>query len=138
MKKFPAQFQTVVDYLKEELDIEVMLGKATQFQGHYIRRIVIHHNYNLDKNGLYALLHEAGHAHQPADNSGPNLYKNIDMDEQPKKFQMYQFVNEQDAWDKAIELVVKLGLTIDLREFNKLKEEALLTYFPTSKFINND
>ena len=92
-------------------------------------KIFIHHNYNLEKNGLYALLHEAGHVLQDDTPYGSNHYKKIDDDEQPKKYKMYQFMNEVNAWDNGYELANKLGIQLNKKEFHKQKEEALLTYY---------
>lgn len=128
MKKFPTQFQKVVDYLKSENGIKVTLGPVTSFH-QSAKEITIHHNFNLEKGGLYALLHEAGHSFQPETPTGVNLYKIIDEDDYPKEFTMHKFLNENDAWDKAVMIAVELGLTIDAREFNKFREECLLTYF---------
>jgi hypothetical protein len=125
---FPIQFQKVVDYIKRERGVEVVLGSSTCFDS-YSKIITIHRNHNLEKNGLYALLHEVGHALQPEKNTGANLYRSIDDTEKPVHFAMYQFINEQDAWNGGIKVADKLGLEINVRDFNKLREEALLTYF---------
>jgi len=125
---FPIQFQKVVDYIKRERGVEVVLGSSTCFDS-YSKIITIHRNHNLEKNGLYALLHEVGHALQPEKNTGANLYRSIDDTEKPIHFAMYQFINEQDAWNGGIKVADKLGLEINVRDFNKLREEALLTYF---------
>ena len=129
MKTFPSQFQKVVDYLKEEHDVEVTLGQMTSFLGHNQKKIVIHHNYNLQKNGLIALLHEAGHVLQEP-NGSANFYKSIDDEDEPRKFTMYQFLNEINAWDNGVKLMKELELEVDSNSFMKLREEALLTYFP--------
>jgi hypothetical protein len=125
---FPIQFQKVVDYIKRERGVEVVLGSSNCFDS-YSKTITIHRNHNLEKNGLYALLHEVGHALQPETNTGANLYRSIDDTEKPVHFAMYQFINEQDAWNGGVRVASELGLEIDVRAFNKLKEEALLTYF---------
>jgi hypothetical protein len=128
MKPFPKNFQKVVDYLKTR-GIYVQLSTSTNFFGGGINLINIHHNYNLEKNGLFALLHEAGHSLQNTEEFGPNHYKRIDNDEQPTKFNMYLFMNEVDAWNRGESLAEKLGITINKKEFSKSKEEALLTYY---------
>jgi hypothetical protein len=125
---FPIQFQKVVDYIKRERGVEVVLGSSTCFDS-YSKIITIHRNHNLEKNGLYALLHEVGHSLQPETNTGANLYRSIDDTEKPVHFAMYQFINEQDAWNGGIKVADELGLEINVRDFNKLREEALLTYF---------
>jgi hypothetical protein len=127
-KAFPEQFKQVSDYLMSELGVSVELGNCSRF----IRsqnKIIVHRNHNLEKNGLYVLLHEAGHAFQPETYTGANRYKAIDDIRFPIKFAMYQFFNEQDAWNKAIEIAATLKIKIDLRAFNKIKEESLLTYY---------
>lgn len=128
MKRYPKDFQKVVDFLND-MNIEVVLNQMTCFMGHSVGKIFIHHNYNLEKNGLYALLHEAGHALQDDTPYGSNHYKKIDDDEQPKKYKMYQFMNEVNAWDNGHDLALTLGIKLDERAFHKSKEEALLTYY---------
>jgi hypothetical protein len=128
MKPFPKNFQKVVDYLKTR-GIYVQLSTSTNFFGGGVNIINIHHRYNLEKNGLFALLHEAGHSLQNTEVYGPNHYKRIDDDEQPTKFNMYRFMNEVDAWDRGEQLAGELGIHIDKKEFSKSKEEALLTYY---------
>jgi hypothetical protein len=127
-KAFPEQFKQVSDFLMSELGISVKLGTCSRF----IRsqnKITVHQNYNLEKNGLYVLLHEAGHAFQPETYTGANRYKAIDDTQFPIKFAMYQFLNELDAWNKAIEIAATLKIKIDVRAFNKIKEDSLLTYY---------
>lgn len=131
-KTFPKNFQTVVDYISKEKGIRVELTDSTWFVGHNSKLICIHRSYNLEKNGLYALLHECGHALQPVTNVGVNCYKNIDEDEKPKEFSMKKFINEVDAWDKGLELAKKLEIEVDVKRFNKEKDLALLTYFTVS------
>jgi hypothetical protein len=126
-KSFPENFQKVVDWLNNR-GIQVLIGRDTHYSG-YMKRIIIHHNFNLDKNGLYSLLHEAGHSLQPVTPTGANLYKSIDDLEKPRLFAMYQFINEQDAWDRALIIADQLDIPIDMKAFNKIKQESLLTYF---------
>ena len=128
MKRYPKEFQKVVDFLYLR-GIEVALNQMTCFMGRGSGKIFIHHNYNLEKNGLYALLHETGHVLQDDTPYGSNHYKKIDDDEQPKKYKMYQFMNEVNAWDNGYELANKLGIQLDKKAFHKQKEEALLTYY---------
>jgi len=125
---YPTNFQKVVDYLKGR-GIYVQISTSTNFFGGGVNLINIHHRYNLEKNGLFALLHEAGHSLQNTDEFGPNHYKRIDDDEQPTKFNMYRFMNEVDAWDRGEQLAEELGIQFDKKEFSKSKEEALLTYY---------
>ena len=42
---------------------------------------------------------------------------------------MYKFINEVNAWDKGLDIANKLGIKVDANEYNKVKEESLLTYF---------
>jgi len=128
MKKYPQSFQKVVDFLND-LGIKVQLSQSTCFTGWAYKKIYIHHNYNLEKNGLYALLHEAGHVLQDDTPYGSNHYKKIDDDGQPKKFKMYQFMNEVNAWNNGYDLTLTLGIRLDEKGFHKSKEEALLTYY---------
>lgn len=125
---YPTNFQKVVDYLKGR-GIYVQISTSTNFFGGGVNLINIHHRYNLEKNGLFALLHEAGHSLQNTDEFGPNHYKRIDDEEQPTKFNMYRFMNEVDAWDRGERLAEELGIQFDKKEFSKSKEEALLTYY---------
>jgi spermidine synthase len=131
-RKFPIQFQKVVDWISDTKGVDVILSDSTLFMGHFTRRISIHHNYDLNNNGLYALLHECGHVLQPATNIGCNAYKNIDDTDHPKEFMMGQFLNELDAWNRGMEIAKKLKLKINEKQFEKEKSEALLTYFTTT------
>jgi hypothetical protein len=131
-RKFPTKFQKVVDYINNLKGIEVSLSNSTCFMGHFNRQIFIHHNYDLNENGLFALLHECGHVLQPVTNVGSNAYKNIDSDDHPKEFMMGQFLNELDAWNRGWEIAEKLNLKINVKKFEKEKELALLTYFTTT------
>lgn len=128
MNNYPKNFQKVVDYLRER-GIYVQLATSTNYFGGGVNLINIHHRYNLEKNGLFALLHEAGHSLQNTDEFGPNHYKRIDDDEQPTKFNMYRFMNEVDAWDRGEKLAEELGIQLNKKDFVKSKEEALLTYY---------
>jgi hypothetical protein len=128
-RKYPKDFQSVCDYIKSKKGVVVKLGDITSFMGHFNRTIFIHHNYDLTRNGLYALLHEVGHSLQPPTSVGSNSYKNIDEDENKKEFQMGRFLNEINAWDIGLSVANELNLTINKDELNKQKEEALLTYW---------
>jgi hypothetical protein len=127
-RKFPKDFQKVVEFIQLKKGIRVQLSQMTNFTGHFNRTINVHHNYDLSKNGLYALLHECGHSLQPPTNVGVNSYKNIDSDEYPKQFVLGRLMNEIDAWDKGLQIAIELGLKIDMKSWNKEKEEALITY----------
>ena len=129
MKSYPKNFQTVVDYLND-LGVNVMIDCVTYcIKTEDEISICIHHNYNLEKNGLIALLHEAGHVLQKDETWGPNHYKNIDDMEKPKEYNMYQFINELDAWQRGWEIQKSLNLNIDKTQYQKQQREALLTYY---------
>ena len=129
-RKFPKEFQKVVDYIKTKKGVDVKLGQITSYMGPFNRRIFIHHNYDLRNNGLIALLHEVGHVLQPPTNVGVNSYKNIDIDVHPKEYEMGRFLNEVDAWERGYKLSEKLNLKINKNEWSNQKQEALLTYWP--------
>jgi len=126
------QFKKVTNYLNS-IGVGVKLGGSSFFVNHPTNpTIIISNRLNKEKNGLFILLHEAGHSLQPKNNVGVNAYKNIDIDETPKRtkeFNMLMFINEVDAWDKGEALAKKLNLKIDWKAFNKIKKECLLTYF---------
>lgn len=128
-KTFPQNFQKVVDYIYREKGVSVELSDTTCFMGHENKTIYIHRRYNLEKNGLFSLLHECGHALQPVTNTGVNCYKKIDEDLKPREFAMKRFINELDAWEKGLQIASKLGIHIDIKKYEKEKEIALLTYF---------
>jgi len=119
----------VCDYIKTKKGVVVKLGHMTSFMGHFNRTIYIHHNFDLTNNGLYALLHEVGHALQPPTNVGSNSYKNIDDDVKQREFEMGRFLNEVEAWKLGLDIANKLGLIIDKGDWNTQKNEALLTYW---------
>ncbi len=116
-RKFPKEFQKVVDYIKTKKGVDVKLGQITSYMGPFNRRIFIHHNYDLRNNGLIALLHEVGHVLQPPTNVGVNSYKNIDIDVHPKEYEMGRFLNEVDAWERGYKLSEKLNLKINKNEW---------------------
>jgi hypothetical protein len=126
------QFKKVTNYLNS-IGVGVKLGGSSFFVNHPTNpTIIISNRLNKEKNGLFILLHEAGHSLQPKNNVGVNAYKNIDIDETPKRtkeFNMLMFMNEVDAWDRGEALAKKLDLKIDWKAFNKIKKECLLTYF---------
>ena len=134
-RKFPKEFQKVVDYILTKKGVDVKLGQITSYMGPFNRRIFIHHNYDLRNNGLIALLHEVGHVLQPPTNVGVNSYKNIDIDVHPKEYEMGRFLNEVDAWEKGYEISEKLNLKINKNDWNNQKQEALLTYWPNHSVV---
>ena len=125
IKKYPKQFNKVSNYLKNKFGIDVLLGQITAFMGSKNKKIFIHHNHNLEKNGLYALLHEVGHVLQ---NDKDNHFKTIDEDKEPKKFKFYQYLNEIDAWKKGLLFANKLGISVNKQDWVKVQNESLLTY----------
>lgn len=128
-RKFPPDFQKVADYIYNKRGIVVSLGDTTEFLGYFNRQIIIHHNYDITKNGLFALLHECGHALQPPTNIGVNSYKNIDKDIHPTEYRMGRFLNEVDAWNRGYQLYMELGIPINVIEWEREKKKTLLTYF---------
>jgi hypothetical protein len=129
MKSYPKNFQKVVDYLTD-FQVEVIIDSVTCYiKTDDEQTICIHHNYNLEKNGLIVLLHEAGHVLQDDSEYGPNHYKRVDDMEKPKEYNMYQFMNEVDAWNRGLWLAQELGIEIDKKRWNSQMEEALLTYY---------
>tara|TARA_Y100000768_G_scaffold363171_1_gene322595 strand:+ start:1251 stop:1658 length:408 start_codon:yes stop_codon:yes gene_type:complete len=124
-KKYPKQFKRVSDYLKEKFGINVLLGQMTAFMGHKNKKIFIHHNHNLEKNGLYSLLHEVGHVLQ---NDKDNLFKTIDEDMYPRKFKFYQYINELNAWERGLLFANEFGIEVNIKDWVKIQKESLLTY----------
>lgn len=120
------QFKLVCDYIRNKTNTNVVLGSMTCFMGHFTNRIVIHHNYNLEKNGLISLLHECGHALQPSKYTGPNEYKKYDEDSE--EFKIGRYYNEVDAWNKAEMIVKELNLSMDWKRFNSQRKHSLKTY----------
>ena len=124
-KKYPKQFKRVSDYLKEKFEIDVLLGQITAFMGHKNKKIFIHHNHNLKKNGLYSLLHELGHVLQ---DEKDNFFKTIDEDKQPNKFKSHRYQNEEDAWDKGLRFAKSFGIEVNMKDWFKVRKESLQTY----------
>jgi len=125
IKKYPKQFKKVSDYLESEFGVNVLLGQITAFMGHKNKKIFIHHNHNLEKNGLYVLLHEVGHLLQ---NDEDNYFKTIDEDKEPKKFKYHQYLNEINAWEKGLIFANKLGIKVNMKDWIMVQNESLLTY----------
>jgi|TARA_R110000851_G_scaffold24228_5_gene70115 hypothetical protein len=134
-RKYPKDFQSVCDYIKDKKGVVVKLGHITSFMGHFNRTIFVHHNYDLTNNGLYALLHEVGHALQPPTAVGSNSYKNIDDDLNKREFEMGRFVNELNAWEIGLSIANKLKISLDKDDWISQKNEALLTYWPKNQNI---
>ena len=129
MRIYPKDFQKVVDFLKS-YDVNVMIDSVSCYiKTDDEQSICIHHNYNLEKNGLITLLHEAGHVLQNNVGCVYEHYKTVDDMEKPKEYNMYQFINELDAWNRGQELIELLDLNVDSKRFHKQREEALLTYY---------
>jgi len=128
-RKFPPDFQKVADYIYNKLGIVVSLGDTTEFLGYFDRQIIIHHNYDITKNGLFALLHECGHALQPPTNVGVNSYKNLDKNKYPTNYKLGRFIREVDAWNRGYEIARKLNIPIDMKEWEREKTKTLLTYY---------
>ena len=124
-KKYPKQFKRVSDYLKEKFEIDVLLGQITAFMGHKNKKIFIHHNHNLEKNGLYSLLHELGHVLQ---DEKDNFFKTIDEDKQPNKFKSHRYQNEEDAWDKGLRFAKSFRIQVNMKDWLKVRKESLQTY----------
>jgi hypothetical protein len=49
--------------------------------------------------------------------------------EKPKEYNMYQFMNEVDAWNRGLEVAKQLNIPIDRERWGKQQREALLTYY---------
>lgn len=119
-------FEKVSDWIFNEKEVEVRVGQVTCYMGHVMKRIFVHHNYNFEKNGLFALLHECGHALQPKAGEGVNEF--IRMKVGTKKWFEARLANETDAWESGERIAKELKLDMDWKAFFKLKEEALDTY----------
>lgn len=124
-----SQFEKLKSYL-ENNGVKVVRSEITNFVQPE-KTINIHHRFNNEKNGLFCLLHEAGHWMQNTDNEyTQNLYKQLDRYiDNSKKSAMITFIHELDAWNRGEILAHELDLTIDFKSFDKLKQESLLSYF---------
>jgi len=121
-----SQFDKLCNWIKHVNDTDVLMGEGTSFMGHYVNRIIIHHNYNLEKNGLIALLHECGHALQPKTPTGVNKYKLYEV--RSDKFKKGLYENEVDAWKRARDIAVDLHLNLDWVAFNREESASIKTY----------
>lgn len=119
-------FDKVCEYISNAKGTDVRFGQITSYMGHRVNRIFIHHNFNTEKNGLFALLHECGHAFQPDPYVGINEY--MKFNEKSKEFAEGQYRNEVDAWETGEKIAKELKLDIDWKGFYSLKKEALETY----------
>ena len=115
-RKFPKEFKKVVEHIQKTKGVSVLLGNATLFNGHFTRQIIIHHNYDLKSNGLYALLRECGEVYQPPLTEDMTLYQ--------------RYIRELDAWDRGLIIAFALDLNIDV---SKYKEEQSRIF--TDKFL---
>jgi len=128
-RKFPPNFKRVADYIFKIKGVVVSLSHDTKFHGHFDRRITVHHNYDISKNGLFALLHECGHVFQPPTYVGVNSYKNLDKQTHLDEYRMGRFLNEVDAWNRGLGIARKLGIPIDMFQLEQERNKALITYF---------
>lgn len=119
-------FEKVSNFIKEKKGTDVKLGTMTCFMGHFTNRIFIHHNYNLEKNGLFSLLHECGHALQPNENVGVNAYKKLKFGS--KAFKQGRYENELNAWENAEMIAKELDLDMNWKLFYKDWKKSLKTY----------
>ena len=128
-RKFPDDFQKVSDYIFYKRGIIVSLGDITKFLGHFNRQIIIHHNYDITNNGLFALLHECGRVLQPITNIGVNSYKNLDKHKYLYEYRMGRFLIEVDAWKRGYQIAMDLGISINIKDWEREKNKSLITYF---------
>ena len=139
-RKFPDDFQKVSDYIFYKRGIIVSLGDITKFLGHFNRQIIIHHNYDITNNGLFALLHECGRVLQPITNIGVNSYKNLEHIPEPLvgdivkhkylyEYRMGRFLSEVDAWKRGYQIAMDLGISINIKDWEREKNKSLITYF---------
>ena len=119
-RKFPKDFQKVVDYIKEKKGIHVTLGSETEFFGYFNRQITIHHNYDLRNNGLYVLLYEVSRVLNP----GPEILKS---EKTSKK--IHNFLYESSLWIRGEELAEELGIKINKDEYDDLKIKLLTEFY---------
>lgn len=132
-RRFPYEFRKVVYYMKKQRGISVVLGETTEFLGFYDRNIIIHHNYDLRKNGLYVLLYECGKTLQPATNTGVNSYKTLDKNTNFDEYRVGKILAEVDAWNRGFGLAKKLGLKIDYEKYHSVYKKELLKSYKNDK-----
>ena len=115
-RKFPKDFQKVVDYIQDKKGIQVSLGTETEFLGYFNRQIIIHHNYDLRNNGLYMLLYEVSKVLNPTS-------EYISYDKISKK--VTNFLYESSLWMRGLELAEELGIKIDKESYYSFKIKNL-------------
>jgi len=121
-RKFPKDFQKVVDYIKEKKGIHVSLGTETEFLGYFNRQIIIHHNYDLRNNGLYVLLHEVAGVLNPM----PEFLPHTDASPSSK---INRFLHESSLWIRGEEIAKELGIKINKHEYDDLKIKLLTEFY---------
>ena len=121
-RKFPTEFSRVVKYIQQLKGIKVVLGETTEYRGPFTRQIVIHHNYDLKKRGLVALLHECGHAMQSPITTDIKSRQKWD-------YRYGKFMNELNAWELGMEIANELGMELNLKIWESEKKKSLITYF---------
>lgn len=115
-RKFPKDFQKVVDYIQEKKGIQVSLGTETEFLGYFNRQIIIHHNYDLCNNGLYILLYEVSKVLHPTS-------EYVSYDKISKK--VTNFLYESSLWIRGLEIAEELGIDIDKESYYSFKIKNL-------------
>jgi len=122
-------FEKVIDYIEKEKGTDVVLKSQSTCYIRSINRIFLHHNFNMEKNGLVVLLHEVGHALQPNNHQAEVACKVEDGEATKKELCLAIWDTEVDAWERGKQLAKDLKLDVDWDRFYMKMEEGLQTYY---------
>ena len=101
---------------------------GTIFTGFFSREIIIHHNHDLTKNGLYVLLYEVAKILQLDTNPSMYEYQKLDINKKPKEYKLGKLLQENAAWEQSLTIAKTLYIDINISEWKTLKEKYLLQY----------
>ena len=123
-RRFPREFKRVVKYIKDEKNIEVVLGEETDYVGPFDRRIIIHHNYDLRNHGLYILLFACGMAYQ----NPIGVRGNLSIQEWNQRL----YWREHRAWEKGLKIANTLDINMNHFDFCEYRNQKLAKFFSKS------
>jgi len=89
-----------------------------------------------EKNKMYSLLHECGHAlayeSQGYKNRFPTMskrrFKTAKVNSRTNAFKVEQIIEEHDAWERGLKLAKRLGIEIDKDDYTKYASRWVMSY----------
>jgi len=94
-----------------------------------------------EKNQMYSLLHECGHAlafeSKGYTNRFPTMaakrFKTAKVNRRTNTFKVESIIEEYDAWARGLKLAERLGIEIDKEDYGKYASRYVMTYVRRTK-----